>query len=288
MTLSELVGELVAARDRAGLFFDIDGVLAPIVDRPELARVPAPVRRALSALVGGYRLVAAVSGRSIDDAVGMLGLDGVVMVGDHGRETRDAQGAIRRVAPADRFLLEGVAAALAADETLARMGVRVELKRASLALHVRGAADEQAALEAAAAAAAAVAVGPGLVHHRGRAVVDLKLPGVDKGTAVVGLVEEYGLEAALYVGDDRTDVDAMRALHIFRRPVAPPLHARFETPAATGPVRSAEQGFRLSPLILLGVQSDEMPHELAEAADFLVPLERVLSLLEALRPPIRG
>lgn len=285
--LSELVGELVAARDRAGLFFDIDGVLAPIADRPELARVPAPVCRALDTLVGGYRVVAAVSGRSIDDAVGMLGLDGIVVVGDHGRETRDAQGAIRRVAPADRLLLERAAAALAADETLARLGVRIELKRASLALHVRGAPDEPAALEAA-AAAAAVAAGLGLVHHRGRAVVDLKLPGVDKGTAVVGLVEQYGLEAALYVGDDRTDVDAMRALRAFRRPMALPLHAPFEPPRATVPVRSAEQGFMLSPLILLGVRSDEMPRELAEAADHLLPLERVLPLLEALRPPVRG
>lgn len=288
MTLSECVGELMAVRDRAGLFFDIDGVLAPIADRPELARVPESVRRALGALVGVYRVVAAVSGRSIDDAARMLGIEGLAVVGDHGGETRDAQGAIRRVLPADRLVLEEAAASLAADETLLRLGVRVELKRASLALHVRGTPDEPAALEAAAASAAAVGAGLGLVPHRGRAVVDLKLPGVDKGTAVVGLVQDYGLEAALYVGDDRTDVDAMRALRAFRRPAAPPSAVPFATFGATASGEPAGRGFPLSPLILLGVRSEEMPFELAEKADSLVSQGSVLRVLESLRPLIPG
>ncbi|MHB8868672.1 MAG: trehalose-phosphatase [Thermoleophilia bacterium] len=278
---SPVVAELVTARERAGLFFDVDGVLAPIVARPEQARVPASVRRALGDLVGRYRLVALVSGRALDDAARMVDLDGVVVVGDHGRELRDGRGVTHRIVSEERCVLEGVAAELIADETLARAGVRVELKPASIALHVRGASDEAAAL--AAAAAAATVAGPELVLHRGRAVVDLKLPGVDKGTAVTGLVEEYGLEAALYVGDDRTDVDAMRALRLLgaeegSQPASTP------DVLPTDPPGRCPTGRPLSPLILVGVQSDEMPRELAAVADYLVPVEAVLGLLEALRP----
>jgi len=97
------------------------------------------------------------------------------------------------------------------------------------------------------------------------------------------LVEEYGLEAALYVGDDRTDVDAMRALRVLGAEEAPkPTSMPDASP--TDPPGRRPTGRPLSPLILVGVQSDEMPRELAAVADYLVPVEAVLGLLEALRP----
>ena len=44
-------------------------------------------------------------------------------------------------------------------------------------------------------------------------VVELRPPvAVDKGVAVARVIREHGLRAALYLGDDRTDIDAFRAL----------------------------------------------------------------------------
>ncbi|HZK48166.1 MAG TPA: trehalose-phosphatase [Thermoleophilia bacterium] len=244
---------------RSALFFDVDGVLASIRPRPEEAAVPRTVRRLLVDLVPAYRLVAAVSGRSLEEAVAMVDTPGVVVVGDHGRETRDEHGRVTRSRAAERGLIREAAAVLGGDAGLRRAGVRIEEKPASIALHVRGAADIARAETAALEAAAAVGRRFGLTVRQGRSVIDLKIPGVDKGTAVERLVARYGVESVLYVGDDTTDVDAMRALARMRSDVF----------------------FA----VLLGVSSNEMPAELAAASDHLVRQREVASVLRALAPP---
>ena len=87
-----------------------------------------------------------------------------------------------------------------------------ELKPLTAAYHFRRAPDEAGArteLEAVATAAAA----DGLRTRWGRMVLEV-LPPVDatKGTAVRHLLEETGLDRALYAGDDTTDLDGFAAL----------------------------------------------------------------------------
>lgn len=247
---------LARMREAAALFFDIDGVLAPIRPRPEQAEVPEAVLRLLADLARSYRLVAAVSGRSLEEATVMVKTPGIVVVGDHGREILNEDGRVSKTGDAERRLIHEAAEVLAADTGLSRAGVRVEEKRASLALHTRGAADEEQALTTALEAAAIAAARFGLIRRQGRSVVDLKIPGVDKGTVVESLVVRYGVRAALYVGDDTTDVDAMLAL------------------------RRLRSGDFLA--VLVGVRSDEMPAELAEASDYLMAQAEVPLLMRAL------
>ncbi|HET9937594.1 MAG TPA: trehalose-phosphatase, partial [Gaiella sp.] len=59
----ELLRRLAESPERAAVLLDVDGVLAPIVARPEDARVPDETRRELVRLAARYRLVACVSGR---------------------------------------------------------------------------------------------------------------------------------------------------------------------------------------------------------------------------------
>src|SRR6185437_15758371 len=73
-----LLARLSSDPAEAAIFLDFDGVLAPIVERPEDAYPPAETRAELERLVGRYALVAVVSGRA--------GVDGVVIVGSHGLE----------------------------------------------------------------------------------------------------------------------------------------------------------------------------------------------------------
>jgi len=80
---------------------------------------------------------------------------------------------------------------------------------------------------------------------------------VDKGTAVRALLDGTGATAALYVGDDRTDADAWRALRAMR-----------------------EEG-SLGVAVGLAVASGEVPPEVREAADLEVP--GPAGALEALR-----
>ena len=56
-----------------------------------------------------------------------------------------------------------------------------------------------------------------LVAHRGRKVLELRPPiSVDKGSATESLLLGTDATAALYAGDDRTDLDAFRALDRLR------------------------------------------------------------------------
>src|SRR5438067_13796501 len=81
-----LLEAVKAAPDRSGIFLDFDGVLAPIVPRPEDAYPPEETRRELRRLCGRYALVAVVSGRGGDDVRERVGVDGMVYVGSHGLE----------------------------------------------------------------------------------------------------------------------------------------------------------------------------------------------------------
>ena len=197
---SELLLERLAAEPgEAGLFLDFDGVLAPIVDRPEDAAPPAETRAELGRLVQRYALVAVVSGRAGDDVRTRLGVDGVVCVGSHGLELEPQ---------ADRW--RRVLAAFAADAPWPE--AEVEVKGLAVAFHFRGEADEREAVRRLDGIAES-AREEGLVARYGRKVLEVLPPvGSHKGTAVRRLLEERGLRRALAAGDDTTDLDSFAAL----------------------------------------------------------------------------
>ena len=181
---------------RAAVLLDVDGTLAPIVARPELAEVPEETRAELRRLVERYAVVACVSGRSGEEAQRLVGVEGVVYVGVHGLELAPEaerwRKALRPFAQLDWPWLED--------------------KGLTVALHWREAADGQAA-RAELDRVAERAEEAGLEARWGRKVLELRPPvEADKGTAVRALLEERGLRRALYAGDDTTDLDAFRGL----------------------------------------------------------------------------
>src|SRR5919198_538635 len=60
----DLLALLAERPAEAGILLDVDGTLAPIVARPELASVPEPTRDELRRLLGRYGLVGCVAGRA--------------------------------------------------------------------------------------------------------------------------------------------------------------------------------------------------------------------------------
>jgi trehalose 6-phosphate phosphatase len=193
---AELLAPLREAPERSALIFDVDGTLAPIVARPELAKVPPATKGELERLAGRYLLVAFVSGRSGEEARRLVGLGGVRYVGNHGLE----------LDPAAHELQAQIATF---RDTVER---KVEDKGLTLSYHFREARDEaeaRAELEKIARRAAA----EGLIPRWGRKVLEIR-PAVeaDKGTAVQALIREAGARRALYAGDDTTDLDAFAAL----------------------------------------------------------------------------
>ncbi len=187
---------LAAEPERAAVLLDVDGTLAPIVDRPEDARVPEETRRELARLAGRYALVACVSGRPGSEVERMVAVGGVASVGEHGLE------------------LEPEAAAWAARIAAFARGVDwpAERKPLSVSFHFRR-ADDEAVARAYLTRVADAAAAEGFVPRWGRMVLEVRPPvAADKGTAVRTLVSRAAVQRAIYAGDDRTDIDAFHGL----------------------------------------------------------------------------
>jgi len=195
----KLLDRLTEDPTRAAVLLDVDGVLAPIVPRPEDARVPDELREELRRLDARYALVACVSGRDGADARAVVGVPELTYVGNHGLEL-DPE--------ADEW------ATRLADFLDSVEWPRTENKRLTASLHYRGASDEAAARRELDEIAQR-ARDAGLVARYGRKVLELVPPlAAHKGTAIRRLLDEKGLERALYAGDDTTDLDAFAALEV--------------------------------------------------------------------------
>jgi trehalose 6-phosphate phosphatase len=193
----ELLDRLAEEPTRAAVLLDVDGVLAPIVPRPEDARVPDELREELRRLDARYALVACISGRDGADARAVVRVPELTYVGNHGLELDP---------DADEW------AARLADFLDSVEWPRTENKRLTASLHYREASDEAAARRELDDIAQR-ARDAGLVARYGRKVLELVPPlAAHKGTAIRQLLDERGLRRALYAGDDTTDLDAFAAI----------------------------------------------------------------------------
>jgi trehalose 6-phosphate phosphatase len=269
--LKRLIAPLRAAPQRAAILTDIDGTIAPIVLDPSQAGVPERTRELLRGLAGRYALVGCLTGRRALDARRLVGLDELAYSGNHGfelllpgeSEIRPDPSLNGHEADAPGFV-EGLD-----PSELERVGIRSEDKGPIIALHWRGAPNEEAA-ESLAQEIAGEAERRGLIPHRGRKVLEIRpnVP-IDKGVAVAGLLPASSvggnagpIDTALYGGDDRTDVDAFTALRALER---------------EGELRAAA---------CIAVASDESPPEVSRDADLTVGgPEGFVRVLEALAAP---
>lgn len=195
------------ARLKPLLAFDFDGTLAPIVARPDDARVSIAVSRWLDQL-SKLASVAIITGRAVADVTPRLGFEPRYIIGNHGSE--DPGG---RIAAPDLAALDALRARLSEkSEELRAVGVAIEDKRYSLALHYRLARNQE---EASARIADVLdQLGPGLTTFGGKCVVNVAPAGApDKGDAIVSLVEASAAKAAIFVGDDINDESVFARAH---------------------------------------------------------------------------
>ena len=241
----------------SAILTDIDGTLAPIVPTPDMAEVPAELKRLLRRLSEEYLLVAGISGRRTADALGLVGLEDIVYFGNHGFEIlRD--GEVEVIPEALPYLEEVQELEQRARDELEPLGAFVEDKGITASIHYRNVSREigERCVEFVKAEGERL----GLRITVGRGVVEARPPiRVDKGTAVQRLILEYGPKRAMFLGDDTTDLDAFRELERLR-----------------------EQG-TLEEILRIGVKSDEGPPEIVSEADIVVDgVEGVGEVLEAL------
>jgi trehalose 6-phosphate phosphatase len=243
---------------------DIDGTLAPIVEHASDAHVPEQTRQLLKRVANHYGLVACVSGRRASEARAMVSIGTISYIGSHGAELLRAGWTEPVIDPAVEDWARRVQAFGHEVDTaeLRRQRVRMEDKGPIVAFHWRGAPDQEAA-RAAIDAIAARAEAAGFRTHWGRKVLEVRPPvRIDKGSGIATLLDGADIDAAMFVGDDRTDLDAFRTLSEL---------------AAEG---------RLNHIVRVGVRSEEGPGEIQSEADFVVDgTPGVRELLELLLTP---
>lgn len=209
MTAESLPAELrraivnIARTPRLLVACDYDGTLAPIVENPDNARPRPESVGALRSLAGLHETTTAViSGRALRDLATLSRLPAEVhLVGSHGSEFDI--GFVHELDAAARELHRKVEAEL--EQLVDGIpGVSLEIKPASIAVHVRRASesDGDRVLEA-------VHDGPcqwpGVTVTDGKAVVELAVVPTDKGRALDTLRHQVGATAAIFLGDDVTD-----------------------------------------------------------------------------------
>jgi trehalose 6-phosphate phosphatase len=197
--------QAVAAQRPLLVASDYDGVLARLRDEPSAAVPEAGVADALTRLAAADGVaVALVSGRGVEDLRTTSGLTGPYhWVGSHGAEF---DGPLTGELAARRDSLVDLLSPVVAGTPDARL----EVKPASVAVHVRQVRDRVAA--AALLEHAATLADSSLTLKPGKDVLEFAVTDADKGTALRRLIGDLGAAAAIYLGDDVTDEDGFRAL----------------------------------------------------------------------------
>jgi len=226
-----------------GLITDVDGTISHTAPTPQQAEVTPLCRHYLSILCQHLALVAAISGRPAVEAKNMVGIDGMVYIGNHGLE-RWTEGHSKFITATQDYpeLIKAVIREL--TPLLPIAGIRIEDKGITATIHYRLCRDPQSAERDILTVLENSLQAKSLRIMQGRMAINLIPPAkVTKGTAALELIREYNLQGGIYLGDDVTDIDAFKVIHTASRDY------NF-------------QGFAI------GVTSQEMSETLVAEADF--------------------
>jgi trehalose 6-phosphate phosphatase len=187
-------------------FFDFDGTLADIAERPEEVTVTEATRAAIEALVKSTgSAVAIITGRDIASIDHFLAPVRLPVAGVHGLTRRDANGHLHQP-EFDEQALEAIDASL--TPLVAReAGLLLERKVGAIALHYRQRPElEQECLEAMERAANGY---PAIALRRGKMVIEAIGHAGNKGAAIGSFLQEAPFlgRTPVFAGDDLTDED---------------------------------------------------------------------------------
>jgi trehalose-phosphatase len=197
------LAQSVNERPRPWLFgIDVDGTLAPIVSRPELARLVPGAAEALDRLAARVGvMVAIVSGRPMASLREQFGLpSSVMLLGSHGAEVGTA---------ADARTVEEEALVESTLKTVQELvdelpGSWIEHKPMGLALHVRQAEPRQAGLALTQLEASLRSV-PDLTLLHSHKVLEVAVRPATKAASFEQLRLRLEPATSIFIGDDAND-----------------------------------------------------------------------------------
>ena len=209
VTAREMARMTIGAARPTLIGLDVDGVLAPIVERPEQAALLPGVAEVLDDLAT-LLPVAIVSGRSVHDLEERYAFpEHVTVVGSHGLETRSSPPI--ELDDAEQFRLESLIELAEQGVEVAGEGAWLEHKPASVVLHTREADPTRAQLATGLLLDRAPNIA-GAHAKQGHAVVELMARTTSKAGAIAELRRRVGAASVVFAGDDRTDEEVFAGL----------------------------------------------------------------------------
>ncbi len=207
----DLIGELLR-QPAFGVITDVDGTISETAPTPQQAKVSPLCRHYLAILRPLLAVVAAISGRPAVEVRNMIGIDGMVYIGNHGLD-RWADGYSELTEEAKEYA--GIVQAVIEELTplLSIEGIRIEDKGMTASVHYRLCPEPESARTAILAALQKSPQARRLRIIEEKKAIDLIPPvTANKGTAVLDLIQSYDLRGGIYLGDDLTDIDAFRSI----------------------------------------------------------------------------
>jgi trehalose 6-phosphate phosphatase len=233
-----LLAAVRAVLPHALIALDFDGTLAEISPRPRDARPLQGVPMLLGQIRRTGATVAVITGRttsSLLEVSGLGSIPGIVIYGLHGAE-RWRHGRLEASPPPSgiaylRDRLPGVIASAVQESA-----IWIEDKGLSLVIHARLTSEPDTVIAVLAEPIRRLANRAGLDVRPGKEVLEICLPGIDKGTAIDELLTD-DTSAVLYAGDDIGDVPAFDRVREWAKRTRRPALAI----AVTGPNTSVAQ-----------------------------------------------
>jgi trehalose 6-phosphate phosphatase len=184
--------------------FDFDGTIAPIVRDPDKVWVPTAVSKRL-ATIRQYARLAVITGRSVEDVRNHIDFLPDYVVGNHGLEGIPGKPALRESCKSlceewERQITQAL------NNREFDPQIRIENKGLSLSVHFRLTADKAKAERQLSQLLRGLSPEPHVIE--GKCVFNL-LPksDINKGNALIELMNHCQAGSAIYVGDDVTDED---------------------------------------------------------------------------------
>lgn len=193
---------------------DIDGTISAIAPTPDEAVVNDSMRKEMIKLKEKFQLVAVISGRSVLNAREMVGVEGLLYVGNHGLEFLK-DGRLSMHTEVEKYLphIQKTGQKLKNGDLSNINGLLFEDKGICYAIHYRLSNPSDNAREKILSTLQHDPDCKKLKISEGRQLVELKPPvSCDKGTILNNIIEQHKLQKIIYLGDDITDADAFGEL----------------------------------------------------------------------------
>lgn len=197
---------------QTAIITDIDGTISEIVPQPDEAIVGSEMKETLRKIGDKFKLLAFITGRTIEKARRMVNVEGALYVGIHGMEYQKNNHIVYDP-KTSRYRSQINELEDKLGKKLDLPGIIMENKRTCLTIHYRLNKNHERARETILNAIKSLKLSSELKISEGRKIVEIKPQiGNNKGAIINKIIDEFQINHLIYMGDNTTDVDAFKEI----------------------------------------------------------------------------